>query len=105
MPLTKPTNIAETLGIVTGASKKINPDTAMGSLLSAPTIEYVVEEVTRTHHAEVYEIKTDDSPEKIMAAMIVLRVSTGKFLTIFADDQSSTAMEATNRMGIVSRLL
>jgi hypothetical protein len=105
MPLTKPTNIAETLGMVTGASKKINPDTAIGSLLRAPTIEYVVEEVTRTHHAEVYEIKTDDRPEKIMAAMIVLRVSMGKFLRTLADDQSSTAMEATNRMGMVSRLL
>jgi hypothetical protein len=39
MPLTKPTKIAETLGIVTGASKKIKPDTAIGSLLRAPTIE------------------------------------------------------------------
>lgn len=53
MPLTKPTKIAETLGMVKGASKKMRPDTAIGSLLRAPTIEYVVEDVTRTHHAEV----------------------------------------------------
>jgi hypothetical protein len=105
MPLTKPTNIADTLGIVTGASKKIKPDTARGSLFSAPTIEYVVDEVTRTHQAEVYEMNTDDNPENIMAAMIVFRVSIGKFLTTLADDQSSTAIEATKRMGIVRRLL
>ena len=70
MPLTKPTNIADTPGIVTGASKKIKPETAIGSLFSAPTMEYVVEEVTRTHHAEVYEMKTDDKPVKIMDAII-----------------------------------
>ena len=39
IPLTKPTAIAETLGTVTGASKNIRPLTAIGSLLSAPTIE------------------------------------------------------------------
>ena len=105
MPLMKPTKIADTLGIVTGASKKIKPDIAIGSLLSAPTIEYVVEEVTRTHHAEVYEIKTEDKPEKIMAIMIVLRVSIGKFWMTLADDQSSTTIEATRRIGIVRRLL
>ena len=105
MPLMKPTKMADTLGMVTGASKKIKPDTAIGSLLSAPTMEYVVEEVTRTHHAEVYEIKTEDKPEKIMAIMIVLRVSIGKFLMTLADDQSSTTIEATRRIGIVRRLL
>lgn len=53
MPLTKPTKMAETLPNVTGASKKTRPETAIGSLFKAPTIEYVVEEVTRTHQAEV----------------------------------------------------
>jgi hypothetical protein len=53
IPLTKPTKIAETLPNVTGASKKMRPLMAIGSLFNAPTIEYVVEEVTRTHHAEV----------------------------------------------------
>ena len=53
MPLRKPTAMAETLGMVIGASKKMRPLKAMGSLLRAPTIEYVVDEVTRTHHAEV----------------------------------------------------
>ena len=53
IPLTKPTPIADTLGRVTGASKKISPLKAIGNLLRAPTMEYVVDEVTRTHHAEV----------------------------------------------------
>jgi hypothetical protein len=52
-PLTNPTKIALTLPNVTGASKKINPEMAIGSLFRAPTMEYVVEEVTRTHHADV----------------------------------------------------
>ena len=45
--------MAETLGIVIGASKKMRPLRAMGNLLRAPTMEYVVDEVTRTHQAEV----------------------------------------------------
>ena len=53
IPLTKPTKIAETLGIVTGALKKIKPETAMGNLFRAPTMEYVVDDVTRTHQAEL----------------------------------------------------
>ena len=53
IPLTNPTPIAETDGIVTGASKKMRPLSAIGNLLSAPTMEYVVDEVTRTHQAEV----------------------------------------------------
>ena len=53
IPLTKPTPMADTLGSVTGASKKISPLKAMGSLFKAPTMEYVVEDVTRTHHADV----------------------------------------------------
>jgi len=79
MPLMKPTTIAETLGNVTGASKKIRPDRAMGSLFNAPTMEYVVEEVTRTHQAEVYEMNTEERPEKIIARIRLLRVATGKF--------------------------
>ena len=53
MPLIEPITIAETLGTVTGASKKTRPLTAMGILFKAPTIEYVVDEVTRTHQADV----------------------------------------------------
>ena len=52
MPLTKPMKIAETLPKVTGALKKMRPLTAIGSLLRAPTIEYVVDDVMRMHHAE-----------------------------------------------------
>ena len=39
IPLTNPTRMADTLGKVTGASKKTNPEMAIGSLLRAPTIE------------------------------------------------------------------
>ncbi len=52
-PLMKPTAIAPTLPTVTGASKNTSPEMASGSLLSAPTMEYVVEDVIRTHQAEV----------------------------------------------------
>jgi hypothetical protein len=44
-------------------------------------------------------------PEKIMAAIMGLRDSGGKFFARFADDQSSTRREAERRMGIVRRLL
>jgi hypothetical protein len=47
-----PIMIAETLPNVTGAEKKMRPLMAMGSLLRDPTMEYVVEEVTRIHQAE-----------------------------------------------------
>lgn len=63
IPLTNPMKIAETLPKVTGASKKTRPLTAIGSLLRAPTMEYVVEEVTRMHQAEQYEIKMVANPE------------------------------------------
>ena len=101
----KPTPIAETLGIVKGASKKTRPLRAMGSLLRAPTIEYVVEEVTRTHHADVYEMKTDDRPEKTIAMTMLLRCAAGKFRSIFSEDQFSKKRDATRRMGIERRLL
>lgn len=35
-----------------GASKKTKPARAIGNLFNAPTIEYVVEEVTLTHQPE-----------------------------------------------------
>lgn len=105
IPETKPMNIAETDPKVTGASKKTRPDTAIGSLLSAPTIEYVVELVTRTHHAEVYEMKTADRPDTSIAVMTLDLVSTGKFFSTFVDDQSSRRREHARRTGIVSRLL
>ena len=104
-PLTNPMEMALTLPNVTGASKNIKPATAIGSLLRAPTIEYVVEEVTRTHQAEVYEMKTDDKPEKTMEAMMLLRLAAGKFLFRFALDQSSTKREQMRRIGIERRLL
>jgi hypothetical protein len=52
-PETNPTAIALTDPKVQGASKKIRPLMAIGSLLIAPTMLYVVELVTRTHHADV----------------------------------------------------
>lgn len=39
IPLINPTTMAVTLGTVTGASKKMRPDSAIGSLFKAPTIE------------------------------------------------------------------
>ena len=105
IPLMKPTPIAETDGMVTGASKKIRPLSAMGNLLSAPTMEYVVDEVTRTHQAEVYDIKTEDNPENTMAAMMLLRCSIGKFFVTFSEDQFSTKTEAMRRMGMERTLL
>lgn len=105
IPLINPTPIAETDGIVTGASKKMRPLSAIGSLLRAPTMEYVVEEVTRTHQAEVYEMKTEERPENTMAAMILLRWSNGKFFVTFSEDQFSTKTEAMRRMGIDRTLL
>lgn len=55
--------IAETDPNVTGAAKKTKPLTAIGSLFNAPTIEYVVDEVTRIHQAEQYEMKMVARPE------------------------------------------
>ncbi len=105
MPLTKPTAMAETLGKVTGALKKTRPLTARGSLLRAPTIEYVVDEVTRTHQADVYEMNTDDRPENIMASTMLFRRSAGKFLLTFSEDQFSKKIEQTRRIGMDRRLL
>lgn len=52
-PETNPTKMAEQLASVTGALKNTSPEIAIGSLFNAPTMEYVVEDVTRTHHALV----------------------------------------------------
>jgi len=97
--------MAEQLAKVAGASKKIKPLRAIGSLFRAPTMEYVVVVVTRTHQAEVYEMKTVQRPDTIMAVMTELRLSGGKHLETLADDQSSTNSEAAMRMGTVSKLL
>ena len=45
--------MAEKFPIVTGSPKKIIPLAATGNLFSAPTILYVVLEVTLTHQADV----------------------------------------------------
>lgn len=63
----KPIIIAVTLLNVAGSPKKTMPDTAIGNLLSAPTIEYVVDDVVRTHHAEAYDMAKADAPENIIA--------------------------------------
>jgi hypothetical protein len=55
--------MADTLPKVTGAEKKTRPLIAIGSLFRAPTIEYVVEDVTRMHQAEQYEMKIAARPE------------------------------------------
>jgi hypothetical protein len=105
MPLTKPRKMAVTLPNVMGALKKIRPLTAIGNLLRAPTIEYVVDEVTRMHQAEQYEMKTAASPEYTMPITKLFRVSSGKFLLRFSDDQSSRSTEHTTRIGMLRRLL
>ncbi|CAI4448146.1 CPA_1a_G0018290.mRNA.1.CDS.1 [Saccharomyces cerevisiae] len=68
-----------------GASKKIKPDKAIGSLFKAPTIEYVVDEVTRTHQPE------HESLEKLLVKL--------------TEDQSSTQKENSNRIGRAKTLL
>lgn len=66
---------------------------------------YVVELVTRTHHALVYEMNTDERPEKSMASMRLVRRSSGKFEEMLADDQSSRKREHRRRTGMERRLL
>lgn len=97
--------MAETLPTVIGAEKKISPLTAIGSLFKAPTIEYVVDDVTLMHQAEQYEMNIPANPEYNMPTRMPLRDSGGKFLAKLAADQSSTRMEQTTRTGTVSRLL
>lgn len=50
-------------------------------------------------------MKTDESPEKTMAKMRLLRFSSGKFLFKLSDDQFSRKIEQTSRMGIDRTLL
>lgn len=47
--------------------KRTIPEMAIGSLLSEPTMEYVVDDVVRTHQAEAYDIPNAEAPEKIIA--------------------------------------
>lgn len=50
-------------------------------------------------------MKTDDSPEKIMARIIRFRCKGGKLISIFAEDQFSANKDAISRMGIERTLL
>lgn len=97
--------MADTLPKVTGASKKIRPESASGSLFSAPTIEYVVDEVTRTHHADVYEMNTDERPDRTMAKKMLDRFTGGKLRRMFSEDQSSRKRVQSTNKGIERRLL
>ena len=63
MPLMKPSTMAVTLPNVMGTAKKTSPMMAKGSLLRAPTMAYVVEDVARTHHAVLNEMNTAMKPE------------------------------------------
>jgi formate-dependent nitrite reductase membrane component NrfD len=65
----------------------------------------VVEDVTRRHQAEVYEMKTVERPEIIIAVITLFLLSRGKFFETFSDDQSSRRREQTKRTGIVNKLL
>lgn len=67
IPLMNPRAMADTLPRVTGSPKKISPLTAMGSLFNAPTIEYVVEDVMRIHHAVANDMKIVARPEYSIA--------------------------------------
>lgn len=69
--------MAETFPVVIGSPKKIIPLAATGNLFNAPTILYVVLEVTLTHQADAYEILNADIPENNMAVMSVVRISLG----------------------------
>lgn len=64
-----PIKMADTLLKVATSPKNTIPEMAMGSLLSEPTMEYVVEDVVRTHQAEAYDMPNAETPEKIMAQM------------------------------------
>lgn len=64
-----PIKIADTFPNVAGSPKKTIPEMAIGSLLSEPTMEYVVDDVVRTHQAEAYDIPNAEAPEKIIAQM------------------------------------
>lgn len=64
-----------------------------------------MDEVTRTHHADVYEMETPETPDSSMAKRMRLRCSVGKLRARLAGDQSSRNKEARRRIGMVRRLL
>lgn len=64
-----PKKIPDTFPVVAGSPKNRIPLAATGNLFKAPTIEYVVEDVQRTHHALPYEIKKDEIPERTIATI------------------------------------
>ena len=105
IPLTNPMMIADTLPNVTGALKKTKPLTAIGSLFRAPTMEYVVEDVTRMHQAEQYDMKIVPRPEYTIPIMRLFLVSRGKFFRRLSWVQFSKRKEQMKRTGMVSRLL
>lgn len=74
-----PIRIADTLLKVATSPKNTIPEMAIGSLLSEPTIEYVVEDVVRTHQAEAYDMPNAETPEKIMAQTRAWRCSGGLY--------------------------
>lgn len=61
--------------------------------------------MARTHQAEVYEMKMEDRPVKIMAPRMAFLDSGGKFRVKLIADQSSTMKEPARRTGMVRRLL
>lgn len=65
----------------------------------------MVDEVTRTHQADVYEMHTVDRPEMARAASMAWRVAVGKLRSMLADDQSSRSREHAIKIGMLSRLL
>ena len=78
---------------------------AMGSLLSAPTIEYVVLLVTRTQLAEAYDMRMDERPVKIIAETMYVLEPSGKLSVRLAADQFSRNREQINSVGRERRLL
>ena len=105
MPATNPSAIAVTDEKVTGSPKKTRPDKAIGNLLRAPTMEYVVDEVVRTHQADVYEMPTVVRPETIMLSTTAFRALAGKLISTFDGDQSSRTAVHTKSTGIDNKLL
>lgn len=64
-----------------------------------------MEDVTRTHHAELYEMKTVLRPERSMTARTWRSWPGGKLAAMLAEDQFSRKRELTRRTGMVRRLL
>lgn len=64
-----------------------------------------MEEVTRTHQAELYEMKTELRPERTMTAKTFCSEPGGKLTAMLAEDQFSRKTEQTRRTGMERRLL